>query len=144
MLTDNTTSSVVEPQEGWLVLVTVKRKVTVPVPLTLTEVTAVPGLRMLATADPVEPTTLHCGVPPEAEPFTVNTVGSPMRQADKSAPALAVAAGLSVTLAELLALQPPGALTETDNTVVPLSPAVQVTVREVCPLMIVPLVIVQL
>lgn len=149
MLTVNTTSSVVEPQAGWLVLVTVNRSVTVPVPLTLTDVVALPGFRMLAVAEPVEPTTLHCGVPPEADPLTVKTVGSLMRQAVKSVPALAVGAGLSVTVEELLALHPtdpfwPGALTVTDNKVVPLLPAVQVTVRDVCPLVIVPLVIVQL
>lgn len=149
MLTVNTTSSVVEPQAGWLALVTVNRSVTVPVPLTLTAVVALPGLRMFAVAEPVEPTTLHCGAPPEADPLTLNAVGLLIKHAVKSVPALAVGAGLSVTLAELLALHPtdpfwPGALTETDSTVVPPPPAVQVTVRDVCPLVIVPLVIVQL
>jgi hypothetical protein len=116
----------------------------VPVPFTLTAVVELLGLTMLADAEPVEPTTLHCEVPPEAEPVTVTTVGSFVRQAVLSAPALASGASISETLVVLLALHPPGALTETDSVVEPLPPAVQVTVREVCPLVIVPLLIVQL
>jgi len=81
VLTVNTTSSVVEPQAGWLALVTVNRSVTVPVPLTLTAVVVLPGFKMLAVAEPVEPTTLHCEAPPEADPLTVNAVGLLMKQA---------------------------------------------------------------
>ena len=141
MLTVRTTSSDVEPQEA---LVTVSRKVTVSVPLTLTAVETLDGLAMLAEADPVEPTTLHCEVPPEAEPLTVTTVGSLVRQAVLSAPAFASGASVRATLVELAALHPPGALAETDNVVEPLTPAVQVTVRVFCPPVIVPLLIVQL
>lgn len=140
-MTVRTTSSVTEPQE---LLVTVNRKVTVPVPLTLTEVVVLDGLTMLAEAEPVEPATLHCEVPPEAEPLTVIMVGSLVRQAVLSAPAFANGAAVNATFVELLALHPPGALTETDSVVEPLPPAVQVTVRVFCPPVIVPLLIVQL
>lgn len=140
-LTVKTTSSEVELQ---VPLVTVNRNVTVPVPFTLTAVVALVGLTMLAEAVPVEPTTLHCGVPPEAEPVTVTTVGSLTRQAVLSAPAFASGASFSVTAFVLLALQPPGALTEEERVVVPVAPAVQVTVRVFCPAVMVPLVIVQL
>lgn len=141
VLTVRTTSSVVEPQEA---LVTVNRKVTVPKPLTLTEVVGLVGLTMLAEADPVEPTTLHCEVPPVAEPLTVTTVGLLVRQVVLSAPAFASGASVNAMLVVLLALHPPGALTETDKVVEPLPPAVQVIVRVFCPLVIVPLLIVQL
>ena len=105
----------------------------------------VPALTMmLAEAVPVEPTTLHCGVPPDTEPVTLTIVGSFTRQAVLSAPAFASGASFSATVLVLLALHPPGALTETDKVVVPVLPAVHVTVRVFCPAVMVPLVTVQL
>ena len=74
-LTVRTTSSVTTPQLGVVLLVTVIRKVRVPVPVTLTTVVALFGLTMIAVAVPVVANTLHCGVPPETVPVTVKTVG---------------------------------------------------------------------
>ena len=81
LLTDRTTSSVAVPQPA--LLFAVRRKVTVPVPLTLTAVLALVGLTTDAEADPVEPTTVHAGdasAPFATIPLTVKAVEPPDAQ----------------------------------------------------------------
>ena len=76
-LTVSTTSSVAV-HAGVELLLTVKRNVTVPVPVMLTPVVAVFGLTIVAAAVPVEVTTVHAGVagePLENVPVTVKAVG---------------------------------------------------------------------
>ena len=73
--TVNMISSVAVPQAGVVLLVVVKRNVTVPIPLTLTVEVNEVGVVMLADAVPVEVTTDHAVVPLVAVPANVNIVG---------------------------------------------------------------------
>lgn len=66
----STTLSEAEPQP--LVPVTARRNVTDPAPVKLTAVLALFGLTIEAEADPVEPTTLQLGEPPETDPVRLN------------------------------------------------------------------------
>lgn len=81
LLTERTTSSLAVPQPALLLVVS--RKVTVPVPLTLTAVLALAGLTIAAEAEPVEPTTAQAGdasAPFDTEPLTLNAVVPPEAQ----------------------------------------------------------------
>jgi hypothetical protein len=73
--TVNKTSLFATPQLGVALLVTASRNVTVPLPVTLTLVIALFGVTIVAIAEPVVASTLHCGVPPDTVPVTVKTVG---------------------------------------------------------------------
>jgi hypothetical protein len=74
MLTVSTTSSLASPQLGVASLVTVSCSVTVRIPVTSTSVAALFGVSMEELAEPVVPTSLHIGVPPDTVPLRLNVV----------------------------------------------------------------------
>jgi hypothetical protein len=94
------TSSVAVPQLGVVLLVVVKRSVTVPVPATLTVEVNEPVLFIVAAADPVEANTLHTDVPFAAVPAKVNAVGpeGAVWHLVSSGPALAVGFAFTVKI----------------------------------------------
>lgn len=106
---------------------TANRKVTVPDPVTLTAVFALDGLTMAAEAEPVEPTTLQLGVPPETEPIRLNpTVPCAVWQSARSVPAAALAVPVIAACFEPVALHPAPAVTVTPTVALPEAPAVQI------------------
>jgi hypothetical protein len=118
------TLSLAEPQP--FVPVTLNRRVTVPDPVTLTAVFALDGLTIAAEAEPVEPTTLQPGVPPETEPVKLNpTVPCAVWQSVWSVPAAALAVLVMVACFEPVALHPTPAVTVTPMATLPEAPAVQ-------------------
>ncbi|GHA73003.1 hypothetical protein GCM10007389_28590 [Pontibacter akesuensis] len=102
------TSSVAVPQAGLSVLVVVRRRVTVPVPLTDTPVLSWLTLLIEAVAPPVELRTDHLPVPFVAVPLSVKAVAVPVTHLASSVPALANGSGFTVSITSSVAVPQAG------------------------------------